>query len=217
MNSTMDIIDVIENSKIAPKMIAIFVFVLILSGNYLGQLFPCKVQNIFDENIYVKHILGYLTLVFFVTLTIPELKNSKSLLFLTLSIYFGFLITSKTYYTYWFLIFGLLGIIYVLDKYDEAIPEKVEDKEESEGNKEESEGNKEGNKFKSMILQAQHILSFVVGILTLLGFTTYMGYKKFEYKDKFSYLTFLFGKPNCGGIHHQFPGYFKSLKYAFTY
>ncbi len=213
MNSTMDIIDVIENSKIAPKMIAIFVFVLILSGNYLGQLFPCKVQNIFDENIYVKHILGYLTLVFFVTLTIPELKNSKSLLFLTLSIYLGFLITSKTYYTFWFFIFVLVGIIYVLDMYDKTIPEKVEDIEDGEGNTE----NKNNYKIKSMILQTQQLLSIAVGILTLFGFTTYMGYKKFEYKDKFNYLTFLFGKPNCGGIHHPFPGYFKSLKYAFTY
>ena len=210
MNSTIDIIDIIENSKLAPKMIAIFVFVLILSGNYLGQLFPCKVQSIFAENIYVKHILGYLTLVFFVTLTIPDLKNSNSLLFLTLSIYFGFLITSKTYYTYWFLIFGLVGIIYLLDKYDETNREKVEDKEDIESNK-------ETNKIRHMVLQAQHILSIIAGILTLLGFTTYMGYKKFEYKDKFSYLTLLFGKPNCGGIQQPFPGYFNSLKYAFTY
>ncbi len=213
MNSTMDIIDVIENSKIAPKMIAIFVFVLILSGNYLGQLFPCKVQHIFAENMYVKHMLGYLTLVFFVTLTIPELKNSKSLLFLTLSIYFGFLITSKTYYTFWFFIFVLVGIIYVLDMYDKTIPEKVEDIEDGEGNTE----NKNNYKIKSMILQTQQLLSIAVGILTLFGFTTYMGYKKFEYKDKFNYLTFLFGKPNCGGIHQPFPGYFKSLKYAFTH
>ena len=144
------------------------------------------------------------------SLTIPDLKNSKSLLFLTLSIYFGFLITSKTYYTYWFLIFGLVGIIYLLDKYDETNREKVEDKEDIESNK-------ETNKIRHMVLQAQHILSIIVGILTLLGFTTYMGYKKFEYKDKFSYLTLLFGKPNCGGIQQPFPGYFNSLKYAFTY
>ena len=49
---------------------AIFIFLLIISGNYLGNLFPCKVQEQFENNIYLKHFLGYFTLLFFVILTL---------------------------------------------------------------------------------------------------------------------------------------------------
>jgi hypothetical protein len=30
------------------------------------QLFPCKIQRIFKENVYIKHLFCYLTLIFFV-------------------------------------------------------------------------------------------------------------------------------------------------------
>ena len=197
----------VKEAKIAPKMIAIFVFVLIVSGNYLGELFPCKVQQIFSDNMYVKHILGYLTLVFFVALTIPELKKSESLLQLTFLIYLGFLILAKTYYTFWFLIFGLIGVIYLLDMYEKSL----------EG--EEENTNTLINKSKTKLLISKVQLGLTIGILifTLFGFLTYMGYKKKEYKGNFKYLTFLFGKPKCRGISPKFTGYFDLIKYNFTH
>jgi len=200
----------LDNAELAPKMIAIFVFVLILSGNYLGELFPCRVQQIFSENMYAKHALGYLTLVFFVTLTIPELKQSDTLLFLTTAIYAGFIITSKTYYTFWFLIFGLVGAIYLLDLKNKSI-------DEISKNNEDDKDNEEKDKIKLLISQVQKYLSVSVGISTLIGFITYLGYKKLEYKDKFNYMLFLFGKPACRGISPPFPGYLKTIKYAFTH
>ena len=62
----------------------------------LGELIPCKVQQLFTNNIFVKHILGYLTLLFFATLTINELNQSHFVLFITLLIYLGVIILSKT-------------------------------------------------------------------------------------------------------------------------
>jgi hypothetical protein len=209
MNIKFDnfITNLVKEAKIAPKMIAIFVFVLIISGNYLGELFPCKVQQIFSDNMYVKHILGYLTLVFFVALTIPELKKSESLLRLTFLIYLGFLILAKTYYTFWFLIFGLIGVIYLLDMYEKSL----------EGEEENSTSLINENKTKMLISKVQLGLTISILVFTLFGFITYMGYKKQEYKGNFKYLTFLFGKPKCRGISPKFPGYFELIKYNFTH
>ena len=92
--------------EFAPNLIAIFVFVLIVSGNYLGELFPCRVQKIFNSNMYVKHTLGFLTLLFFVALTIPELKEQENFLGYTTLIYLWFIMMAKCYYTIWFLVFG---------------------------------------------------------------------------------------------------------------
>jgi hypothetical protein len=35
--------------------------------------------------------------------------------------------------------------------------------------------------------------------ISIIGFMIYMGRKKYEYKNNFSYLTFIFGKVECKG------------------
>ena len=58
--------------KVEDKTIAILVFILIISGNYIGQLFPCNVQAVLSESMIMKHVFGFLTLFFFVLLTLPN-------------------------------------------------------------------------------------------------------------------------------------------------
>ena len=48
--------------------VVVLLFVLIVSGNYIGELLPCRVQYQM-HNIYLKHLMGVLTLSFFVILT----------------------------------------------------------------------------------------------------------------------------------------------------
>ena len=61
----------------------LFVLYLIIAGNYLGELFGCKTQKMFQENMYFKHIIGFMTLYFFVLFTSTEeqkrglIKNLK--------------------------------------------------------------------------------------------------------------------------------------------
>ena len=38
---------------------SIFILFLIISTNYLGELFPCRVQKLLSQNVYLKHIFGY--------------------------------------------------------------------------------------------------------------------------------------------------------------
>ena len=185
-----------------PNLISIFVFVLILSGNYLGELFPCKVQYMFKNNMFVKHALGFLTLVFFVALTIPEIKEKPNFILNSLLTYFWFLLMSKTYYTLWIVIFGILGIVYLLKLYKENL--------EDEGIKKQEKKTIQTNN----ILKKYLIILSVV--LTIIGFLMYMGAKKIEYKKKFSYFSFLFGKPSCRGLSPKNPGYLKLLIKAFS-
>lgn len=186
--------------EFAPNLIAIFIFVLIISGNYLGELFPCRVQKIFNSNMYVKHTLGFLTLLFFVALTIPELKEQDNLIGYTSLIYLWFVMMAKCYYTLWFVVFGLVGILYVAEMY--------------KGDKEKKDG-EEGSKDLEMIKQVERVIIVVAFITTVLGFLVYMGSKKMEYGKKFSYLQFIFGMPSCRGNYTRFPGYLTLLKHAF--
>ena len=47
----------------------IFVLFLIIAANYIGELFPCRIQNLLNSNIYLKHVIAFLTLLFFVVIT----------------------------------------------------------------------------------------------------------------------------------------------------
>jgi hypothetical protein len=194
-------IDFLHN--IGPNLLSVFVFVLIISGNYLGELFPCRVQYLFSNSMFIKHALGFLTLLFFVTLTIPEIKKQPNLLGNTSLIYLWFIIMSKCYYTIWFLVFGIIGIIYLLRMYKDNLEKEGLTKYEA--------------KQIEIINTTNKYLTLLSIITTVIGFLVYMGAKKLEYKKKFNYIDFILGKPRCRYLtpHHHM-GYFKLLINAFS-
>lgn len=164
---------------------AIFIFILIVSGNYLGTLFPCRVQDTFDNNIYFKHFIGFFIMMFFVLLTMPA-ENEETpdkdgvlqLLQKSFLLYLFFIILSKTHPYVWLVVFFITSVIYIIELLKkEQKHKKIEDKMNSE--------------------KIQTNLSLIALILTVIGFFVFMGSKKMQYKDKFSYFTFIFGKIEC--------------------
>ena len=204
-----------------PSIIAIFTFVLIVSGNYLGELFPCKVQQMFSESMLIKHFLGYLTLVFFVVLTVPELSKSNNMLLSSAFMYVAFLFASKTQYTFWFAIFGVTGIIYLLYTYKknllnkETPVEEMTDEADNEMSVKETNESAVNNSIVKHIDIANNVLTGVIGVLASVGFLAYMGEKKFEYGKKFSYMQFFLGKPSCRQNKLKGNNLLMDLKYAF--
>jgi len=180
--------------ELIPNLISIFVFVLIISGNYLGELFPCKVQKIFSENIFVKHVLGFLTLIFFVSLTIPEIHEQEYMLVYSTLIYSWFILMAKCHYKIWFVVFAIIGVIYIVKMYKKTLKDKDT----------------------KMLDKGTDVLSLLSIFLTFFGFLSYMGAKKLEYKSKFKYLTFIFGRPSCRNSSPKFPGFLKLIKNAFN-
>ena len=82
------------------RFAAIFIFTLIISGNFLAQLFPCKIQEALSHNTLVKHLFGYFFFFFFGILAIPELANISGMIS-SLALYLIFLINSKINYKFW--------------------------------------------------------------------------------------------------------------------
>ena len=100
---------------------AIFIFLLIFFGNYLGNLFPCRIQDSFENNMYAKHFLGYFTLLFFVLFTMDEqVRNVNYILLGSLILYITFLLLSSTilYLVFYFII---ASIIYIFELKKENI------------------------------------------------------------------------------------------------
>ena len=176
-----------------PSLYNIFIFFLIISSNYLGELFPCRIQKMLSSNMLFKHIFGFLTLSFFVVLT----DNSKvhtltDILFNSLKLYSIFLIFINNNLNFFMISLFIVAVIYIINikinEITDTIKTDTEDKNKNEN-----------SKTLQLLHQINKILSIIFIIIIIIGFLIYMGEKKVEYKSKFSYITFIFGKEACRG------------------
>ena len=183
---------------------AIFIFLLIVSGNYLGNLFPCRIQDSFENNMYAKHFLGYFTLLFFVLFTMDEqIRNVNYILLGSFILYITFLLLSSTPHYIWFSIFIIAAIIYVFEL----------KKREYNALKNKENKNKMVNSIDNVNM-IQYSLGALNAVLLVIGFLIYMGEKKIEYGKNFHYGMFLFGKPSCRGKTKK-TSILNSLKHSF--
>jgi len=184
----------------------IFIIILIISSNFLAETFPCRFQSLLASNMYVKHIIGYLTMVFFVSLSIESMSEDfKQLFTKSLYLYFGFLMLGKTNQHFFIVALILLGLLYIINLKKTQIDKKQitlinEQNNKKNNNKNIEQELMESNITLQMINKYSPIIrNITIGVI-LLGFFVYMGEKKIEYKKNFDYMTFLLGKTSCKGL-----------------
>ena len=100
------------------------IFYLIISGNFIGDLFGCRLQQTFSQNRFVKHLLGFTTMVFFV------LDNTKGLIDrvqIGALLYAWFVLTTLCDYRFVMVLVVSLIAIHVLDDLDVSEKHPVRD------------------------------------------------------------------------------------------
>lgn len=190
----------------------LMVLYLLISANFLASTLSCSAQRLFGENMLMKHMLGFFTLYFFVTLTETHSATPQSLsskLGFSLVTYVWFLIASKMTPKLWIGTTLMLLIVFLL--YLEIA--EFERTKLTKTTDEQANIDKQIENMKT----AQTVLVAFSIFTTLLGFLSYLGEKKAEYGRTFTYKTFIFGKPTCKGDE---PGqrqlsFVESLKSAF--
>jgi len=178
-----------EISEFTQKLSALFIFILIIAGNFLGTLFPCRIQKNLRYNIWMKHILGLFTMAFLSVVAFQDTVFSldfKSLVTYTVVLYSYFLVLSKTPAYIWISIFVLISMVYTYQLKKTQIDEDQTKTPSTD---------KDKGKMDTIFT----ITGSIILILTFFGFFTYMGEKKFEYKKRFSYIKFIFGNTPCKG------------------
>ena len=181
------------NYYMVEQATAIFIFMLMISGNSLAELFPCRIQKLLKENIYVKHLVGFLTLFFFGVLTIPDLANVGGMINSFL-LYFIFVITANVDYKIWIILFVLYAIMYLLHLIKQDYNKIKDGTKKMHTTNEITIFNKinieQINKFQTVIIS-------LITIITIVGFIVYMGEKKLESGKSFKYSIFFTNKTNC--------------------
>ena len=161
---------------------SLFVLYLIIAGNYLGELFGCKTQKMFQENMSFKHILGIMTLYFFVVFSSTDEQDKDPIdnFKMSLILYACFVITTKTNYKFIVPIMVCLFLVYVLSKSEEFYKKERDHKK------------------LEYVKLASKVFTYIAIGLTVVGFVLYTYQKRMEYSGSdWSWLTFFLGKPTC--------------------
>ena len=190
-------------------LFALFIFLLIVASAYILNTFPCKVQKAVNNNMFLRHFIGVLVMIFFVIITAPlKEKNISTVIKKSILLYIIFIFYSKVEVRFFIITFIMLGITYLLmlQKYefiaDLNLEKDVAKKEKL-------------NKYLSYIIYINNFIFVLCIILIVIGFLSYMGKKKYQYKDKFNYVTFLLGTQECTDRVFDIP-IRKSFKYSFN-
>ena len=164
----------------------IFTFFLLICADSTSSLFPCHVRRVLENNLILKHAMVYLTITFLIVLleNIPD-KNLYKIFSVSFFLYLIFIFISKAEYGFFISILIITAIIYILYLKRKELTKKHD-----------------------MIIKINNGMIIVIFILI------YMGRKKFEYKNNFNYLTFIFGKVECKGTISNID-YSTSLKHLF--
>ena len=164
------------NEFIPAATAEIILFCLLISGNYIGELFSCSIQRSFSKNRIHKHILGILTLYFFVTaLDNKKLISPIMYLFTSIITYCWFVIITLTPKRYTAIIMSTLIFIYLFNDIN--------------------------NHFK-LITEGQKFILFAAlfggAIITsLIGCYKYYSIKRGKFGKTFTIKKFFFGKNEC--------------------
>lgn len=187
------------------NIFCIFIFILIVSANFLAEIFPCRIQNLLRSNMLVKHIFGLFTMIFFVVLSsgITD-KNIFKIVNMSFLLYILFILISKTQIYAFYLILIFLGIAYIINIIKEQEKENIKSEENDKLI------NEKINNYENIM----YVLYVLIIITTIIGGLLYMGEKKIEYKNNFNYKTFFFGKPSCKGKSPNV-NVINALKHAF--
>jgi len=191
----------------------IFIFFLIISSNYLGELFPCRIQKLLSSNMLFKHLFGFFTLSFFVVLTDKTATSErfKYVISRSFMIYCIFLVFVKTQIHFFGFALLIALIIYMINVNINELNHEIKHHDKGESDQIIFTND---DTLISTLIKINKIATYIFYTTIVIGFLIYMGEKKIEYKNKFNYLTFVFGKPNCKGKSPN-TTIFKAIKTAF--
>ena len=173
-----------------PNANALLIFLLIISGNFLDDLLPCKVQTLMRHNLWMKHLVAFMILYFLTVLTIPELKSIKGIIS-AIGLYILFLLSTKINYIAWAIMLFIYAIVYLMNIAIGDLKKKIK----KSTSKEDRESQERIVMIMRRIMSALVILNMIIIIV---GFIYYIGMKRMQHGDEFSLQHFFFSVPVCG-------------------
>ena len=167
-------------------------------------ILPCKIQHMMYSNLFYRHISCILIILFVVILGESVDKfNFINVLSKTAVIYFLILIIVKTHYAFFIIIFFMIAIANLISYKRNELTTLYHQK-----------NNTDSIKYIKILNLIIKILFVITIILIVIGVIIYYGQKRYEFKNKFNFIKFIFGIENCSFTNNKL-SIINSIKYAF--
>jgi hypothetical protein len=199
---TLNQIASVDQSKDIVK--GIFLLILVVAGNFVGETLGCQTQKIMMENMYVKQALVLMLIYFTINFTLSDNPHPAAMVRTTFIIWFMYLMFVRMDYGPTLAAIILLMVYYVLsnftDYYTSLYTKKI-------ANAKSLKEKKELEQDYYVVEQQYHNLReytlYILIIVVIFGFIIYAKEKWDEYHDEFSIQKFIFGTGHCKGIEHH--------------
>lgn len=160
------------NSNWEVYSIPLLLLLLVVSGNFIGQLLPCKLQKSFTNNMYLKHVVAFLILLFVIEIGERKYQTFSELFFNTFIVYAIFLLAIRLTVKFFVAFLIVIVLIYSLYIYKEKQTDDT---------------------IKLKISQITQGLYYVALFILFIGVLFSYNKKSQKHGKDFSILTFLFG------------------------
>jgi hypothetical protein len=177
---------------------SIFLLILAISSNFASDVFGCQAQNITKNNIFARHLLLLFIIYFTISFTENEDIEPNPIKFLksTILIWCAFVIFTKQNITFTTISGLCIMLAYVFDCYIKYYDKKRQNIDSEEINTNIYENQEKKEKF----TKYRNLAFYGIIVSMSIGFILYFREKKNEYKNNFSYITFIFGKNVCSSL-----------------
>ena len=177
----MEHTSILTNLSLVVSKLSIFLF--IIAGNNVGDIYSCGIRQFMKEYMIVKHIIGLFVMLFFVGLIQEKLTVQMRILqSILLYIWFIFIMRAPMIIT--LIAILIICIIYIIDLYINDLKNKLDENEEL------SEENSNRIDLFTNISNILFVISFIISIL---GTGIYVYLLKSNLGKKFDINRFLLG------------------------
>tara|TARA_Y100000768_G_scaffold332307_1_gene271880 strand:+ start:102 stop:650 length:549 start_codon:yes stop_codon:yes gene_type:complete len=164
----------IDTSRILNVGLYIALFYLTISTNFIGELYNKELIYVLHNNYYVKHLLGYITLLTFIIMTDTKTNNFIEDLKLSVITYILFIASTKNNPHYFLLSIICIFSAFMIERISETYITNIENKKK---------------------LKLMYNYLGVLGVIIIIyGCGKDYIKKRKLYKENFSLIKFLFGK-----------------------
>jgi len=188
--------NVIDFSKHISKL---SIFLFIIAGNYVGDIYSCSLRHLFNKYMFLKHIMGILIMIFFVGLTDINLSIYEKI-YQSILLYLLFIFIMRTPMIITMVIILIIAIIYLLHLYLDDLHKEnengLDNGLENNGLENNDEQNKNPAKLQQDIQFYTNLIQYLVYLVIFLsvgGTLFYIIHLKYKLKNNFNILNFILG------------------------
>ena len=159
------------------------IFLFIIAANYVGDIYSCGIRNFMKEYMFVKHIIGFFIMLFFVGLVQDKLTITKRVT-QSIILYFWFIFIMRAPTIITITVIFLICIIYIIDLYISDLKIKLEENKEI---------NEKNNRLIEQYTSVNNFLFVISFLMSIIGTSIYIYILKRNLGRKFSIISFLLG------------------------